>query len=408
MNILIVTQYFWPETFRINDLAVDLKNKGHEVTVLTGIPNYPGGAFYSGYGWIKKRRENFNGISVIRAPLFSRGKGGGLRLALNYLSFAFFASLISLFSFRKQKFDVIFVFEPSPITVGFPALVLKKIKKVPVLFWVQDLWPESLSATGAVQSQRMLNWVRRMVQFIYRGCNRILVQSKAFIPAIEQLGVPSSKVLYFPNAAEDLYSSDFDESKTGPELPSGFRVIYAGNIGAAQSFETVVGAALLLKEQQDIHWVIIGDGRQKPWLIEQVAHHGLQTTVHLVDQKPVEAMPDYFNQADALLVNLKRDPVFAMTIPSKVQSYLACGRPILAALDGEAGRIVQEAEAGLVSPAEDAKSLASNVLALYNSSPQKRAEMGQNGREYFIKHFEKRKLINQLEGWMKEIVEESK
>src|SRR6185312_4009468 len=162
MNVIIVTQYFWPESFRINELAIDLKNKGHEVTVLTGIPNYPRGSFYSGYGWFKKNRESFNGVNVVRVPLFARGKGGGVRLVLNYLSFAFFASLASCFIFRKEKFDAIFVFEPSPITVGFPALVLKKLKKIPILFWVQDLWPESLSATGAVRSQRVLSWARSM------------------------------------------------------------------------------------------------------------------------------------------------------------------------------------------------------------------------------------------------------
>lgn len=407
MHILIVTQYFYPEVFRINDLALELKNKGYTVTVLTGIPNYPKGVFFAGYGIFKKRHENYHGVNIIRVPLVPRGDGTKLRLILNYFSYAFFAMLMAPFVCRKQ-YDAIFVFQLSPVTVGLPAMVLKKIKQVPILFWVQDLWPESLSAVGAIHSKRILAWIGALTKFIYKGCDRILVQSKAFTHPIEQMGVESTKISYFPNAAEDLYG----KAPTGDELwerealPVGFRIVYAGNIGVAQSFETILDAAVLLKKWGDIHWVIIGDGRKRAWLIEQILVRELSNTVHLIEQKPIEQMPYYFGLADALLVSLKQDPVFSLTIPSKLQSYLAYGKPILAAIDGEAARIVQESGAGLVGVAENAKSLSENVLTLYNTDSKAREVMGRKGRSYFELHFERNMLFEKLEGWMREVVED--
>lgn len=399
LKILIISQYFYPESFRINELALDLKKNGHQITVLTGIPNYPDGSYFKGYGVFKKRRENYHGVEVIRVPLVPRRKGKKINLILNYFSFAFFATLLAPF-FCRGKFDVIFVFEPSPITVGLPALLLKKIKRIPIFFWVQDLWPESLSATGAVRSERILSWVRGLARFIYKRCDRILVQSQAFIPSIEQMGIPRSVITYFPNAAENIFNLGLDSNQTAElKLPDGFKVIFAGNIGVSQSFETLLEAALMLKEHP-IHWVIIGDGRQKTWLVEQVNIHGLSDRIHLIERKPVEEIPLYLNLADVLLVSLKRDPVFALTIPSKLQSYLACGKPIIASLDGEAARIVEESGAGLASAAEDAKSLADNILAMYNMPLPLRKLMGERGRAYFENHFEKGRLLEQLESWM--------
>src|SRR5690349_8507872 len=183
MKILIVSQYFWPESFRINDLALGLKERGHNVTVLTGMPNYPSGRLFSGYAMFSPTKEIFEGIPILRVPLIPRGSKGRWRLALNYISFALCASLLAPLR-CKGPFDIIFVFEPSPVTVGIPALVLKKLMQAPIVFWVQDLWPESLSATGAVKSQRVLQWVANLVGYIYRRCDCILVQSEGFIPYV--------------------------------------------------------------------------------------------------------------------------------------------------------------------------------------------------------------------------------
>src|SRR3989449_3466853 len=234
MHVLIITQYFWPEAFRINDLALGLKERGHQVTVLTGMPNYPTGHFFPGYGLFSPSKEEFEGVVIYRVPLIPRGRGQRWRLALNYFSFAFFASLLAPLRCRGS-FDLIFVYEPSPITVGLPAIVLKKLKRVPIMFWVQDLWPESLSATGAVLSELLLRWVAKLVRFIYRHCDRILVQSEGFIPSVAGLCADPQRGAYFSNLGEALYQP-VEVTHDGPareEVPTGFCVLFAGDIGTA-------------------------------------------------------------------------------------------------------------------------------------------------------------------------------
>jgi len=407
VRILIVTQYFWPEEFRINDLALGLRERGHEVTVLTGKPNYPGGRYFPGYGFFRRARETFEGIAVIRVPLVPRGRGGGVRLAINYLSFAAIASLVAPFRVGGG-FDAILVYEPSPVTVGLPALVLKAVKRAPVLFWVQDLWPESLEATGAVRARWALRMVERMVRFIYRGCDRILVQSRGFVEPVERCGASADRVRYFPNSAEPLYRP-LEPHADVPEraaLPQGFRVMFAGNIGAAQDFATILAAAGELASEPSIHWIVLGEGRMSDWVRAEVARRGLQSRVHLLGRHPVESMPRWFSCADAMLVTLRREPIFAYTIPTRIQSYLACARPIVAALDGEGARVIEESGAGIAVPAEDARALAEAVRSLARLTPQARERMGLAGRRYFEEHFERERLLSRLERWMRELDEE--
>ena len=403
MRILIVTQYFWPENFRINDLAIGLKDRGHEVTVLTGKPNYPGGRFAAGYGFFKGRRDDYFGIKVQRVPLIPRGNGTAWRLMTNYLTFALFASVLAPFRCRG-RYDLIFVYEPSPITVGLPALVLKKIKHAPILFWVQDLWPESLSATGAVRSAWALKAVEKLVRFIYRGSDLILAQSRAFFGPIEQLGVTRERIAYFPNSAEELYQPVItaDNAQERAAMPSGFRVMFAGNIGKAQDFGTILEAAERTRIHPDIHWVILGDGRMSSWVHDQVKKRGLTDTVHLLGRHPVESMPRYFSLADVMLVTLRRDPIFALTIPAKVQSYLACAKPLIAALEGEGARVVREADAGLTPGPEDPHALAEAVVTMYRKSDAERREIGLRGQRYFETHFERNMLLDRLDGWIAE------
>ena len=404
MHVLIVTQYFWPENFRINDVALGLKEKGHEVTVLTGQPNYPDGRFFPGYGFRSKMEEGYHGIRVLRVPLIPRGSGGAFRLLLNFCSFAISASVLGAWRCRAS-YDVILVFEPSPVTVGVPAIVLKKLRGAPIMFWVQDLWPESLSATGATESRWILSVVESLVRGIYRQCDKILVQSEAFRTSVERLGVKREKIAYFPNSAEPFYRP-MSLEREAPErarLPQGFRVMFGGNIGKAQSFETILDAAELLKDRQDIHWIILGDGRMFSWVSDEVRKRGLDDTFHLLGRFPAEVMPRYFALADVLLVTLRKQPIFSLTIPSKVQSYLACGKPIVAALEGEGARVVREAGAGLTPTPEDAKALADAVLAMYQMPEDVRQAMGLKGRSYFETHFERGLLLERLDRWITEI-----
>jgi glycosyltransferase involved in cell wall biosynthesis len=404
LRILILTQYFWPENFRINDLALGLSEKGHDITVLTGIPNYPQGRFYPGYGVFSKRDGNYGGIRIVRVPLIPRGQGRTFQLIINYLSFTLCATLLGPL-YCRGRFDLIF-FSLSPFTEGIPAMLFKKIKKAPVIFWGQDIWPESLSATGNVSSPLILKMVRMLIRSIYHGCDLILTQSRSFSSYIERDGISPDRIQYYPNSAEELYQPVTLETEA-PEhakMPPGFKIVFAGNIGAAQDFGTILSAAEQIKTYQDIHWVIIGEGRMRPWVEEQINLRGLSATVHLIGRYPMEAMPRFFALADVLLVTLKKEPIFALTIPGKVQSYLACARPIIAALDGEGARVVEEAGAGLACPAGNPDSLAKTVLKVYNMAVNDREKMALRGKVYFEKNFESRMLLDRLDGWLSELV----
>jgi colanic acid biosynthesis glycosyl transferase WcaI len=404
LRILVVTQYFWPEEFRVNDLALELADRGHQVTVLTGQPSFPSRAPFTGYGPFRPWSERLGPVAVKRVPLVSRGRGQGWRLALNYLSFAASASLLGPARLRG-RFDVAFVYQLSPVTVGVPAAVLKRLKGVPIVFWVQDLWPESLAATGAVSSQRLLGWVGRLVRWLYQQSDCVLMTSRGFLDHVTALGAQPSKVAYFPQWAESAYAPvqlapDAPERR---ELPGGFRVVLAGNIGTAQSFGTVLDAAERLRDLDGVNWVIIGDGRQRAWVEAEVARRRLAGRVHLLGRRPVEAMPRYLSLADALVVTLERRAIYALTIPARLQSFLACGRPVLGALDGEGARVIEESGAGTAVPAEDAGALAAAVRRLYHLPAAERAAMGARGRAYFLEHFERRKLLDELEACMHEI-----
>lgn len=397
MHILVVTHYFWPEDFRINDLVKDWLARGHRVTVLTGTPNYPSGDIFESYRSQPEKFMNFFGARVIRLPILPRGKTSA-RLLGNYLSFIFFAVTLGPLRLRNVKPDVIFVFEPSPITVGLPALLLSKLKKCPVVLWVLDLWPETLTAVGAVKSGISLRLVGSLVQFIYNGCTVILGQSRKFVPSIRKYCRDDVDVQYFPSWAEEVLNHGFPEPSTLiPQLADGFTVMFAGNIGEAQDFSAVLNAAEQLNHDNSIRWIIVGDGRKANWLKAQLVRRGLQEKVLLLGRHPVEKMPSIYAHADALLVSLKRDPVFSLTIPAKVQSYLMAGLPILGMLDGEGREVIQEANAGLTCDAGDSDGLARAVLSLMAMSPDERRKLGENARRYAKREFDRGRLVEKLD-----------
>lgn len=403
MRLLVVSQYFWPENFRINDLVAGLIERGHEVTVLTGQPNYPSGRFPAGYGWRGPRLEKYAGAEVVRVPLLPRGSGGGLRLTLNYLSFAIAACVGVVLRLPHGKcFDAIFVCQLSPITVGIPAALARWRYRAPVLFWVLDLWPESLAAVGVVRSPWLLRPVESLVRWIYRRCDRVLVPSRAFMPEVARYGVPERNIRYFPNWGEAVFENPALVTEA-PDLPVGFRVLFAGNVGAAQDFPAILDAATVLKKRTDIQWIIVGDGRMASWAQEEASRRGLERTVHFLGQHPLEAMPSFFAASNALLVSLKRDPMLALTVPGKLQSYLASGVPVLAMLAGEGARIVAESGAGFHCPSGDSAALAEAVERLAALPAAERARMGRNGREYFAEHFARERVLDHLDAWFVEV-----
>lgn len=396
MRALIFSQYYWPEVFQINDLARAMAAKGVQVEVLTGKPNYPAGKIFKGYRAWRCQSETHDGIAIHRIPLLARGTGG-VRLALNYLSFVISGLLLAPFALRGKQFDVIFVYALSPILQAIPAILLGWLKGCPTVLWVQDLWPESLSATGYIRNRRVLKLVEHVVRFIYRRVDLILVQSEAFIAPVSALagGTP---VRYHPNAVDDSFSTP--ASGAVPEiggLDQGFSVMFAGNIGRAQAVEVIVEAATLLRDMPDIHFVVVGDGSRRDWMVHEQAERKL-VNLHLPGRFPVENMPGFMQKASALLVTLADEEIFGLTVPSKVQAYLAAGRPIIACLNGEGARLVAQAGAGLTVAAQDGQGLAEAVLQLYRMSPQQRAAMGRKGAQFHEENFSHDMLVDRLSG----------
>lgn len=402
MRVLVITQYFWPENFIINDMVKGLREKGHEVEVLTGKPNYPEGKIYEGYSLFGRSKDDYDGIPVRRVPLIPRGRSKSWNLVLNYFSFVITASSYAAL-FARNRFDRIFVFQPSPLTSVIPALVVKRLFGTPVILLIQDLWPESLSATGAVTSQRILGYLEKAVSFLLDRVDIILVQSQAFIPKLIKKGVSDSKIHYFPDYADDVFTVEAAGNTQNrlAAVPEGFRILFAGNIGESQDFETILNAAERLKDNQDIHWVIVGDGRKRKWVETQVRTRGLQRTVHLLGKFPLEDMPSFYSSADALLVTLKDEEIFGLTIPGKIQPYMAFAKPILAALNGEGGRIILEANAGYVAPSGDYEQLASYVLELKGLPKSRLDEMGKSGNRYYEKNFSRRVLLEKLDSFVR-------
>ncbi|MGB3430497.1 glycosyltransferase family 4 protein [Achromobacter sp.] len=394
MRTLIVSQYFWPEGFRINEISSTLAERGMEIDVLTGKPNYPEGKIYSGYRMSGVQREQFHKVNITRVPLIPRGNGK-VRLTLNYLSFIFSGLLFGPWLMRRKSYDVVFICALSPLLLALPGLLLAKIKRAPVVIWVLDLWPQSLSATGHVKNRYVLAVVERIVRFIYSRADLILVQSEAFVEPIRKLA-PGKPIEYYPNSVDDSFSRTPTEAP--PEVPGldgEFVVMFAGNIGAAQAVEVIVAAAALLREQRGIQFVVLGGGSRREWMQQQVAALGLEN-LHLPGRFPVETMPAFMQRASALLVTLTDQEIFAATVPNKVQAYMASGKPILASLNGEGGRLVEKAQAGIAVPAEDAQALADAIRRLADMPEEARARMGENGRRYYEEHFNHERLVDQL------------
>ena len=406
MRLLVVSQYFWPENFRINDLVAELVRRGHQVTVLTGEPNYPAGEIFSEYSGDKGAFARFAGAEVIRVPLRPRHKGN-LNLALNYLSFVVSASLWGPLKLRGRRFDAMFVYQPSPVTVGIPAMLIKAIKRVPMTMWVLDLWPQSLSAVGVTQSSVILGLVDALVRVIYRSVDLILVQSRSFVAEISRQAGGAEKIAYFPSWSDDPGSEAPVEPATEVPASDGrFSIMFTGNVGDAQDFPAILDAAELLRDEP-VRWLIVGDGRRSEWLADEIARRNMEDRILLLGRHPLERMPSFLLHADAALVALRPEPAFAMTIPGKVQTYLAAGKPILAMIDGEGAEVVRMAGAGFAAPAGDAAALARAVRQMMAMPAEQRVSMGRSGQDFARREFDRDTLVDRLERRLEQLVDGS-
>ena len=399
MHILVVSQYFWPENFRINDLVTEFCSRGHQVTVLTGCPNYPAGKIFPEFRQNPESFERFGNAKIVRVPMISRGQGA-LHLALNYVSFALSATVLGGWRLRKENFDIIFACQLSPVTSVLPAIFLRYLKKRPIVLWVLDLWPESLEAIGVIRSPRILKFVGLLVKYIYDHSNLILAQSRSFIPKIQQYCRPGKRINYFPSWSDVQF--DFTQTIPAKEIlhvDGLFNVMFAGNIGDAQDFPAILDAAERLKDEKAIRWLIVGDGRCAEWVRSEIARRGLSHCFLMLGRYSLDRMPSFYMHADALLVSLRNEPTFNLTIPGKLQSYLSSGIPVVAMLNGEGADIVRNSGAGLCCPAGDGSALAAAVQKLSFMSIFDRNVMGARGLDVSKQEFDKALLISRLLSW---------
>lgn len=394
MKILVVCQYFYPEQFRVNDICFQLVEEGHEVSVLTGLPNYPIGIVDEKYKWCKNRKEDINGVTVIRSWLIGRGKGK-IRLALNYISFAVFSTIRALF--LKKDFDLILVYQLSPVTMALPAIVLKKLTKKPLILYCHDLWPESIAAAGIQQTSKIYTILLKVSKWIYKNADEIFTSSKLFKEYFNNTLTVYANITHLPVYAEAL----FEEINVIPQCDGIVNLVFAGNIGEMQSVETIIYAANELKDYNNIQWHIVGDGSSRK-KCEALAHELKLKNLIFHGQHPISQMPRFYQMADAFLITLKANKVISYTLPNKVQSYMAAGKPIIGAIDGETQIVINEAKCGMCGRAEDYKSLAQNIITFIRDKDQQ-ALYGRNARQYYDNNFSKTIYIKRLNHLLQKI-----
>lgn len=398
-HILIISQYFYPEQFRINDLSQELVSRGYKVTVITGIPNYPQGRFFTGFSLFKRRSETWNGIEIIRLPIFPRGKGK-ISLALNYYSF-----VISGWFFThttKLHADVVLTYEVSPLLQAKLGNWYSKRFQVKHLLYVMDLWPENVEVVGGINNKLVLNYLKKTSISIYQKSSKILVSSGAFKSAIIDLGIDEKKLVYWPQYAEDFYKP------TAPQpiwtKDNRTTIVYAGNLGVAQGLNVLLKSAILLKRKgiKTFRIILIGEGRDRDNLENLAANEGILDIVEFLNAVPALVVPGLISAADWVFISLIESKVLAKTIPAKLQTYFACAKPIIASIGGESARIINEAKAGLVSPPGDEVKLAINIQTAISMKKEDIGVIEQNAVEYSKTHFNRIMLINQLLSLMNE------
>lgn len=398
MKILVVSQYFYPENFRINQLCLDLKEKGHEITVLTGKPNYPSGKYFPNYSFKGNEDEIWQGIPIYRATLRARKKGG-LNLIKNYLSFVWNGSKKIKQLITNQKFDVLYVFEVSPITVALPAIKVKKKLHIPIVMNVQDLWPENIVAVTGIKNKIIINTINKLVNHIYTHCDLILASSPIFIDMIKPRLKSNTIIRYWPQYSLITETTEkirlFDSSK--------FNIVFTGNIGEAQGLDVVIEAAKYLKNTS-IVFHLIGEGRAKEKLQEMVKQSRLEEYIQFHGFIEESKINQYLAASDAALLILKADPIFEMTIPAKLQTYLACGMPILGCVSGISQKIIEESQSGFICYENSGKALADMAVKLSESKSLQ--TFRNNALHYYNENFNKEKLINQLLNDMEELTNE--
>lgn len=403
MRLCIFTNHFFPEEFKVNDIAFDLAKRGHKIVVITAIPDYPKKRmFRKYYSLFKKRKEIIDGVTIVRLPIIPRYNGSAVFLLLNYVSYFFTSYIFTYFHSFFHRYDGIFVHETSPFFVGLAAVHLKRRQNIPLIFWTLDLWPESLSAAGKIKNTFLLSPFEKMVKYVYNSCDKILIGSQGFEQSICAKGSYKEKCVYFPNWAEDTESMSRTLMDTSIYPFSHFSkndfvFLFAGNLGVAQNLSFILNAASQVRHLKQIRFVFIGDGRCRNDILEFIQKNNLVETVFAPGRFPLSMMPLLMQRANVLMVSLKDDPIFNLTVPAKVQFYMSQGKPILAMLNGDTAKLIEEVMCGFSVAVNKLTDLV-EAITYYSTMPEKELnKMGRNGKMYYDQHFKKHLRIEQLE-----------
>lgn len=400
-HILVITQYFFPEQFRINDICTAWVKRGYKVTVITGIPNYPQGKYYTDYGLFSKRKERYNGVDIIRLPLIPRGANAGM-LVLNYLSFVVSGFFWKVFT--KINADFVFIYEVSPMTQALPGVWYAKKMKIPCYLYVADLWPENVEIVAGITNKGIINSIGIMVDYIYKQSTRIFTSSESFVKAISDRGIAKDKLEFWPQYAENYYKPLKREEADVPEIPQDgiFNIIFAGNLGFAQGLDILPDVAKILKgNNAKVRFNIVGDGRYLETLKKKVTENKVNDLFNFIEKQPATRIPEFMAVNDAALISLSKSKVFSITIPGKTQSCLACGIPVILSADGEVQEVITRADAGICSGAGNIEGLAENIQKLISYPKERHAQMAANAVEYYKMNFDKELLMDRLDEWFK-------
>lgn len=409
MEVLIISQYFWPENFRVNELSEELIKLGHNITVLTGYPNYPKGEIFEDFLNKRTLYREYKGAKIIRVPIIPRKKGR-FQLAINYLSFVFNSVLIGYFKLYNKKFDLIFTFQVSPVTVGITSAFFSFVKKCPNIIWVLDLWPDTLSAYGFLKKKWQLHILKIFVNWIYSRCDLILAQSNSFLREIKNYSSINNNVIFFPSWGEDNLFKKKNLPAREIKKKNIFTILFAGNIGEAQDFPNIIKAIKDLKDKgiKDFRILIIGEGSKKTWVKKQIKKLKLDNFFEIYPSYPLDKMPSFIKHADVLLVSLLNKKVFNMTIPGKLQFYLSSGKPIVGMLNGEGSDLINISKSGFTCNSGDYLQLSKIIRKMIKMHPTELKKLGNNGMDYSNKNFLKLELIKKLESLMVNTINEQK
>jgi glycosyltransferase involved in cell wall biosynthesis len=394
-KILLVSQNFYPENFKSNDIAFGLKKNGYDVTVLTGIPHYPMGSFFSGYGVFRKRIEIIDGVKIYRCLQIPRGRRFvRYLLPFTYLSFMVFGSFLAIYLAFSKKFDFVLVHQVSPITQALPAILVKRIQNIPMVLWVLDLWPDAFISGSGIKNPLVINLISRFVRFTYLNSDKILIGSKYFSESIKMRMTKSVSIEYFPNWAEDVFHSI--SMKHIPLLPQGFIITMAGNLGISQNLENIMEVANQLRHT-NVKWVFIGDGSKKDWLVDYVKNNKLEQSVFILGPYPIEFMPVFYKQSDIMLLSLNnRYSDLEKVVPARLQSYMAAGKPVIGFIQGAAADVILESKCGFVINPDNISGLKDLIIHEILPNTGMLVELGISGYNYYQSCFSRKKCLSHL------------